>query len=530
MNEAKRMLLSGDEAIALAAYHAGVSLGTGYPGTPSTEILEAFSKLGGRAQWAPNEKVALEVGIGAAFGGARVLVTMKHVGVNVAADPLFTVAYTGVAGALVLISADDPDLHSSQNEQDNRNYARAAGVMMLEPCDSQECYDLTMRALTLSGEWGLPVMLRPTTRVCHSKSIVQPISETWPPLTPHFEHDRPSRVMIPGYARPAHRRLREKLARIKEWNETSDLNLRVDGDSSLGIITSGVSFVHAREAAPEASILKLGMTYPLPIEMIRAFAKSVDRCIVIEEGDPYLVENCRTAGIEVEGKPEMYRFGELSVSRVKRLLNGDVSPEEPIKRGKPPRLCDGCPHRATFALLSKRDCIIAGDIGCYTLSVLPPFVAMDSCVCMGASIGVGLGLRHALPDEEARRVVSVIGDSTFVHSGITGLVEMVYNPPKTGHVVIILDNGTTAMTGMQEHPGTGRKLNHQPTGKLIFEELARSIGVQNVFVAEKVSECEKALETALNNNETNLIIMRRVCALAKPKLEAYAQAAGQCNE
>jgi indolepyruvate ferredoxin oxidoreductase alpha subunit len=530
MNEVKRMLLSGNEAIALAAHHAGVVLGTGYPGTPSTEILEAFSKLGGRAQWAPNEKVALEVGIGVAYGGARTLVTMKHVGVNVAADPLFTVAYTGVAGALLLISADDPEMHSSQNEQDNRNYSRAAGVMTLEPMDSQECYDLTLRGLKLSEEWKLPVILRPTTRVCHSKSIVEPMAEAWTPLPPCFEHDRPGRVMIPGNARPAHRRLREKLAKIKEWNETSDLNPVFEGEKALGIITSGVSYVHAREAFPDASFLKLGMTYPLPIEKIRAFASGVERCVVIEEGDPYLVECCRTAGIAVEGKPEMYRFGELNVTRVKRILAGDISPEAPVKRGKPPRLCDGCPHRATFALLGKRDCIVAGDIGCYTLSVLPPFEAMDSCVCMGASIGVGLGLRHALPPEEARRVVSVIGDSTFVHSGITGLVEMVYNPPPTGHVIVILDNGTTAMTGMQEHPGTGRTLDHKPTGRLVFEELARAVGVKNVFLTTKVSEFEKALDEALGNNETNLIIMRRLCALAKPKLEAYAQAAGQCNE
>jgi indolepyruvate ferredoxin oxidoreductase alpha subunit len=356
------------------------------------------------------------------------------------------------------------------------------------------------------------------------------MAEAWTPLPPCFEHDRPGRVMIPGNARPAHRRLREKLARIKEWNETSDLNPVFEADKSLGIITSGVSYVHAREAFPEASFLKLGMTYPLPIEKIRAFANGVERCVVIEEGDPYLVECCRTAGIAVEGKPEMYRFGELNVTRVKRILAGDISPEAPVKRGKPPRLCDGCPHRATFALLGKRDCIVAGDIGCYTLSVLPPFEAMDSCVCMGASIGVGLGLRHALPPDEARRVVSVIGDSTFVHSGITGLVEMVYNPPSTGHVIVILDNGTTAMTGMQEHPGTGRTLDHKPTGRLVFEELARAVGVQNVYLTTKVSEFEKALDEALGNNETNLIIMRRLCALAKPKLEAYAQAAGQCNE
>jgi indolepyruvate ferredoxin oxidoreductase alpha subunit len=534
MGDSKRKLLTGDEAVALAARDSGMALGTGYPGTPSTEILETFSLLGGRAQWAPNEKVAAEVALGVAFAGARALLTMKHVGLNVAADPLFTAAYTGVDGALVIVSADDPGLASSQNEQDNRHYAVAAGVPMLEPSDPQEAYDFTAAAIALSERWKTPVLLRMVTRVCHSKSIVASRGLPQPPVPPHFEHDSRARVMIPAYARPAHRRLRAKLEEIAAWNETSDLNRLVPGDPSLGIITSSAAYLHAREAAPGASFLKLGLTYPLPYEKIRAFAAAVKRCLVIEEGDPYLVESIRAAGIAVEGKPGMYRFGELNVTRVRRILAGDISPEPPPVPGKPPQLCQGCSHRWVFDTLRELDCLVAGDIGCYTLGVLPPFTAMDTCVCMGASIGVGLGLRHALPPEQARRVVSVIGDSTFVHSGITGLVEMVYNPPPTGHVVLILDNGTTAMTGHQEHPGTGRTLEHEPTGKVSFEALAKSLGLKNVFVLNQSGDLAGftgLVQGCLANGQLNLIIVRHPCVLAAGKIRQYERDAAQtCTE
>ena len=525
----ERMLISGDEAVALAARHAGVGLGTGYPGTPSTEILEAFSVLGGRAQWAPNEKVALEVGLGAAFAGMRTLVTMKHVGVNVAADPLFTAAYTGVAGALVLISADDPGMASSQNEQDNRHYAVAAGIPMLEPSDSQEAYDFTLAAVEISERWAIPVMLRLTTRVCHSKTIVLPREVELPQRAPSFAKDMQRFVMIPAYARPAHRRLREKLAGMAAWNETSELNHVVGGGKALGIITSGVTFAHVREAAPEASVFKLGMSYPLPIEAMRAFAASVERCVVVEEGDPWLVEKLLAAGIDVEGKPEMYRFGEMAVPRVRRILAGDTSPEPVPPRGKAPQLCPGCPYHPVFGSLGKLDCTIAGDIGCYTLSVLPPYQAMDTCVCMGASIGVGLGLRHALPPEEARKVVSVIGDSTFVHSGITGLVEMAYNPPPTGHVVLILDNGTTAMTGQQENPSTGRALDHTATNQLVMEELAKSLGI-DTHVIDPVRDpagFESLLKASLESDRLTLLIARRSCILAAPKIRQFETAAAK---
>jgi indolepyruvate ferredoxin oxidoreductase alpha subunit len=524
----ERQLLNGDEAVALAALHAGVALGTGYPGTPSTEILETLDRLGGRAQWSPNEKVALEVGLGVAFAGGRALVTMKHVGLNVAADPLFTATYTDVEGGLVIVSADDPGMASSQNEQDNRHYARAAVAPMLEPRDSQEAYDHTLAAFEISERWKIPVILRLTTRICHSKTLVTPRRHVPPPPVPGFRRDVPARVMIPAYAKPAHHRLRAKMAEIAAWNEANGFNRILPGSRELGIVGSGIAAVHALEAAPDASHLIIGMTWPLPLETIRQFAASVDRLLVIEEGDPILFESLRAAGIPAEGKPEMYRFGELNVPRVRRILAGDTSPEAPPPRGKPPELCQGCSHRDVFEVLRDMDCIVSGDIGCYTLGVLPPFSAMDTCVCMGASIGVGLGMRHTLPPDEAKRVVSVIGDSTFVHSGITGLAEMVYNPPETGHVVVILDNGTTAMTGQQENPGTGRSLNHDPTGKIDFEALGRAMGIQNVHSLNRFTDghlLEELLKTLLEKPETSLVVVRQPCVLAAPKIRFYEKAA-----
>jgi indolepyruvate ferredoxin oxidoreductase alpha subunit len=524
MSSTERQLLSGDSAIALGALHGGVALGTGYPGTPSTEILEYLAHLGGKAQWSPNEKVALEVGIGVAYAGARSLVTMKHVGVNVAADPLFSVAHTGVAGALVLVSADDPGMASSQNEQDNRRYAVAAGVPMFEPADSQEAYDFTLAAIEVSERWHIPVLLRVTTRVCHTQAPVSPRPEALPKPAPHFERDLRGRNLIPANARPAHRRLRQKLAEMTAWSETTPLNHVVPGSQELGLITSGVSFMHAREAAPDASFLKLGFTHPLPLKKIAEFVRGVKRCVVIEEGDPYLADAIRAAGLTVESKPETFRFGELNVDRVRRILAHDESTEPARPPGKPPELCDGCSHHVVFQALKNLDCIVAGDIGCYALGVLPPYSAMDCCVCMGSSIGIGLGLRQVLPPAEARRVVSVIGDSTFVHSGITGLAEMIYNPPPNGHVVVILDNSTTAMTGHQEHPGTGRTLDHAATGKVVYEDLGRALGIEKVHVLPLGKDCaefEQLLKESLASEKLVLIIARRPCVLAAKHIREY---------
>ncbi len=526
-------LLTGNEAVALAARDAMIALGTGYPGTPSTEILENFGALGGRAQWAPNEKVALEVALGAAYACGRVLVTMKHVGVNVAADPLFTAAYTGVTGALVIAAADDPGMHSSQNEQDTRRYAEAAGVPMLEPADSQEAYDYMLAATELSERFGTPVLLRMTTRVCHSKTPVTPRGAPLPAPPPGYERDIPRRVMIPAYARPAHRKLREKLSRLADWSEESDLHRVIPGTGdgkALGVITSGVATMHVAEAAPEASMFKLAMTYPLPLKRLAEFARSVERCVAVEEGDPYLANALRAADAPVEAPIEEFRFGELSVSRVQRLLAGETAPEPPPEPGKPPRLCPNCPHRNVFGALSRIGCIVSGDIGCYTLGVLPPFEAMDTCACMGASIGAGLGMRHVLPRQQAKRVVSVIGDSTFVHSGVTGLIDMAYNPPPTGHVVIILDNEVTAMTGLQEHPGTGRRLDHGPAAnKINYEALAWALGIQDVHTVDPLENeagFEQLVRDCLENEGLSLIVARRPCPLSVNRL---ARMAAECG-
>jgi indolepyruvate ferredoxin oxidoreductase alpha subunit len=365
--------------------------------------------------------------------------------------------------------------------------------------------------------------------------------------------------MIPAYARPAHLRLREKLAAIAEWNESEGPNRVVERSgaaerplpdgrgsdhgsdpaggsacptkaSDLAVITSGIAFVHVREAAPEAAVLKLGLTHPLPIEKMREFARAHSSTMVIEEGDPYLADAALAAGLAVQTKPTMFRFGELNVDRVRRILKSDVSAEAKLPPGKPPELCPGCPHRTVFTTLRDLGCIVAGDIGCYTLGVLPPFNALDTCVCMGAGITIGLGLRHVLPEAEARRVVSVIGDSTFMHSGITGLVEAVYNPPATGHVTIILDNGTTAMTGMQEHPGTGRTLDHQRAGKVVFEDLVQSLGMARPVVIDPTlnpAGFQGLVSEALESGEVRVIIARRDCLLATSKIKSYELALKQ---
>lgn len=508
----------GNEAVALGAFHAGAFRGTGYPGTPSSEIIEYFNTLGGKAEWAPNEKVAAEVALGVAFAGSLAFVTMKHVGLNVAADLLFTATYSGVDGALVFVIADDPGMASSQNEQDTRRYAIASGAPLLEPSDSQEAYDFTRLAFKISSRWKIPVILRLTTRVCHSGGIVQPRKPEKELPQAHFERNIPYRVMIPGHARVAHIRLRKKLSEISVWNESEGPNEEIIGSKSLGIIASGVAWQHAREAAPDASFLKIGMSHPLPIKKILNFISSLQRVVVIEENDPVLAESIRAAGGKIESAPEIYRHGELNVNRVKKILAKDNSPEPEIKKGRAPQLCNACPHRTVFEILKERDCIVAGDIGCYTLAALPPLSAMDSQICMGASIGVGLGLRHALPREQAKRVVSVIGDSTFIHSGMTGLAEMTYNTPETGHVLLILDNSTTAMTGLQEHPGTGKLLDHSPApNRIDYAKIAEALNVKNVLSFDPVSEreaFEKALDDALSRDDTTVIVVKRPCILA----------------
>jgi indolepyruvate ferredoxin oxidoreductase alpha subunit len=431
----------------------------------------------------------------------------------------------------VLVVCDDPGMHSSQNEQDTRRYAVAAGVPLLEPSDAQEAHDLFVAAVALSERWRIPVILRMTTRVCHTQSVVVATAEPPAPPPLRYEKDIAGRVMIPANARPAHRRLRSKLAEILAWGEESGVQVHRRG-AALGIVANGVGVQHALEAAPEASVLQLRLVHPLPIASIRAFAATVGELVVVEEGDPVIEEQIAAAGIPVRRRPEMYRFNEYDVPRVRRLLSGDVSPEPAKPRGKPPQLCVGCPHRVAYDAFKNLHVYAAGDIGCYSLGALEPFAAMDTLVCMGAAIGVGLGMRRVLPPDEARKVVSVIGDSTFIHSGLTGIVEMVYNPPPTGHVVVVLDNGTTAMTGMQEHPATGRSVLHDPTGKVRIEDICRGCGVQHVAVIDMLHQGDRLpeiLAERLAVDETTVLILRRPCILAAKRIKE-CEAREACRE
>ena len=520
----ERVILSGDEAAAEAALSCGVNLGIGYPGTPSTEVLEHFSRIGGKAQWAPNEKVALEVGAGVGSGGGRTVVTMKHVGLNVAADPLFTLTYAGTKGAIVILVADDPGLASSQNEQDNRHYARAAKLPMLEPSDSQEAYDYMIRAVEISEKFRIPVMLRMTTRVCHSKAIVERWKQKEEPKLYDYEFNVKQRVMVPANARVAHVRLEGIMKEVAASAEANVLAVKEAGSKDLGIVCSGISYQHVKEACPEASVLKLGLTWPLPVEAVKEFAAGVKRCIAVEEGDHFLAEALRAAGVPVESKPDAFLFGELNVSKVKKLVAGDSTPDPAAAPGRPPQLCPGCPHRKSFEGLRDLNCIVAGDIGCYTLGTMPPFNALHQSLCMGASIGMGLGLRRSLKEADARRVVSVIGDSTFMHSGLTGIAEMVYNRPATGHLVIIFDNSTTAMTGLQEHSATGRALNMEPAHQISIPDVCRALGVDHVDIIDSTVEHEKykaLIQERLASNDVSVIIAKRPCILQMKKLAKF---------
>jgi len=508
------IILTGNQAIARAARDAGVALGVGYPGTPSTEVLETLVTLqDGVGQWAPNEKVALEVGIGVAFAGRRALVTMKHVGLNVAADPLFTVAYTGVAGGLVILVADDPGMHSSQNEQDSRHYARAAKVPMLEPADSQEAYDFTRLAFTLSEEFDTPVLLRTATRLSHGKSLVTPGD----PLTDTATATPPANpmkyVMIPAFARQRHEFVEARMARLEAWANASALTRVEYRDRRIGIITAGIAYQYVRDAAPDASILKLGITNPLPMDAIRTFAAAVETLYVVEELDPVLEEQIRAAGIPVIGKERFPLCGEFTPAVIAAGLGQEIAVPAgiPDLPQRPPAMCPGCPHRGVFWILKRLGLTVSGDIGCYTLGVAAPLVALDTCVCMGASIGVAHGLVKAGIDPST--VVGVIGDSTFLHSGITGVLDMVYNnAPAT---ILILDNGTTAMTGRQEHPGTGHTLDGAPAAAVDLLALVRALGVQDVAVVDPydLETTTGAVKHALRHPGPSVIIARRPCML-----------------
>ncbi|MGB3346305.1 MAG: indolepyruvate ferredoxin oxidoreductase subunit alpha [Candidatus Humimicrobiia bacterium] len=508
-------LLSGNEAIARGAYESGVVVATAYPGTPSTEILENIKNYREiYCQWSPNEKVALEVAMGASFARARTLVAMKHVGVNVAADPFMTLSYTGIKGGLVLVSADDPAMHSSQNEQDNRHYAEMAKIPMLEPSDSQEAKDFISEALEISERFDTPVLLRITTRIAHSEGRVKLSKRIKNHKEFRFEKNPQKFVMIPAFARKRHAFVEDRLKKIKKYAENSELNKIELFSKDIGIITSGISYQYSKEVIPEASFLKLGMSYPLCRRKIYDFAKTVKKIFVIEEGDRFLENHIRAMGIELEAKLDELLLGELNIEKVESILYKKkyVKPKE-IGRVSPPKMCPGCPHRGIFYILNRLKFTVTGDIGCYTLAVLPPLNSIDTCICMGASIGNAIGLSKVIPEEDNKKVVAVIGDSTFIHSGITGLIDAVYN--NSNITVIILDNETAAMTGGQDHPGTGITLKGKKTKAINFKKLCKAIGVSSVEIVDpyNLDEVKAAILGAKEIKGVSVVISRRKCIL-----------------
>jgi indolepyruvate ferredoxin oxidoreductase alpha subunit len=512
----KIVLLSGNEAIARGAYEAGVTVASAYPGTPSTEILENFARYEGvYAEWAPNEKVSVEVAHGASMAGVRALAVMKHVGVNVAADPIFTASYTGVRGGFVIVTADDPELHSSQNEQDNRHYAVAAKIPMLEPSDSWEAKEFTRLAFDLSEKFDTPVFLRSTTRISHATGAVRLGDVTGSPLAPGFVRDPAKWVMLPDNARRRHGIVEERMRALAEYAEGFDGNRIEWGDRALGVITAGVSYQYVREAFPDASVLKLGMAHPLPSRLIREFAAGVSRVVVVEELDPHIETHVKALGLPVQGKEIIPIVGELSPRIVREGITGVAIPVRPAEGlpGRPPNLCPGCPHRGLFYVLNKFKATVAGDIGCYTLAALPPLTGMDTCVCMGASIGNAFGIEKALGKAALGKVVAVIGDSTFLHSGITPLIDIVYN--RGFSTVIILDNRTTAMTGAQENPATGRTLMGKATRRLDLAALCRAVGVDHVYTVNPhdMERTEAVLRRELFREEPSVIITEAPCVL-----------------
>ena len=521
-NETKQWL-SGNEAIAQGAWEAGITVASGYPGTPSTEIMGNFARYDDvYAEWAPNEKVGLEVAIGASFAGARALATMKHVGVNVAADPLFTAAYTGVRGGLVVLTADDPEMHSSQNEQDNRNYAFAAKLPMLEPSDPAEAKAMVGRAVELSEELDTPVMLRITTRIAHVKGVVEK-GERGSVPEPSIEKVPAKLVMLPGNARVRRREVEKRMAAAREMAESLPENRIEEGTGPRGFIAAGTSYNYVKEAFPDAPVLKLGMVWPLPEQMIRTFADSVEELIIVEELDPFLELHIKSMGIDCHGEDIIPNQGELNSFIVKTAVEPESAAEvfEPVELPmRPPNMCAGCPHRGLFYGLSKmKDVFVSGDIGCYTLGFLPPLSAMDACVCMGASVSMAHGMAKALGEKGEGKLVAVIGDSTFMHSGLTGLLNSVYNDSYA--TVIILDNRITAMTGHQQNPASGKSLTGEPASAIDFEQLCLSLGVKRVTVVNPhdVDATRKVLKEEIASPEPSVVISRAPCILLPEEIK-----------
>ncbi len=516
-----KRILSGNEAIARGAFEAGVAYASAYPGTPSTEVLETIARDFPtiRAEWAPNEKVALEVAAGASYAGARTMAVMKHVGVNVAADPLMTLPYTLIRGGLVLVSADDPELFSSQNEQDNRHYARFAKIPLLEPSSSQEAKDFLIRALEISEHFETPVMLRTTTRIAHSRGVVE-LGEPQAPREASLERHPAEWVMLPANARRRHPVIEKRLVALRAYANTCTLNVIERGDTSRGIIASGVAYQYAREAFPGASFLKLGFSYPLPDEKIREFASMVDELWVVEELDGFVEEQVRALGIACRGKDKIPVCGELGPTAVRRAITGVPSQDTPVPGvalpARPPSMCPGCPHRGMLWALKRNQCFIAGDIGCYTLGFLPPLDAIDTTLCMGAGINHAHGMSKVF-GRGRQRIAAVIGDSTFFHSGLTGLMNLAYNEGYA--LVVILDNRTTAMTGAQNHPGTGVTLQGEETTALDLEALVRALGIRWVERVNPyaLAETRRKVKEALAFEGPAVIIAQAPCVLLKSR-------------
>ncbi|MDR3292503.1 MAG: indolepyruvate ferredoxin oxidoreductase subunit alpha [Clostridiales bacterium] len=514
-------LLLGNAAIARGAYEAGVRVATAYPGTPSTEITEIISGYGEiYSEWSPNEKVAFEAALGASVAGVRAMVCMKHVGLNVAADPLFTASYTGVGGGLLVVVADDPGMFSSQNEQDTRYIARAAHLPVLEPSNSAEAKEYVRLAFEISESYDTPVILRTTTRLAHGQSVTEIGERVERAVIPYVKN--PAKyVMMPANAKNRHIVVEKRMndlqkacdgGGVQKEIDYSKLNSITYNDRKTGILCSGIVYQYVKEALPNASVFKLGMAYPLPIERIREFAKNVENLIVIEELEPFFEEQLKINGIECRGKELFSRQGELSVNIIKEALLGvkAVAPDNALP-GRPPVLCAGCPHRGVFYVLSKLKMTVCGDIGCYTLGALAPLSAVDTVVCMGAGIGMAHGFSKALPDK--KNTVAVIGDSTFIHSGITGLIDCVYNKGNT--TVLILDNSTTGMTGHQNHPATGKTIKEEETVKLDLETLCKACGVTSVVTvaADDLAGIEKAVKEETARAGVSVIIARKPCEL-----------------
>ena len=515
-----KQLMLGNAAVARGLYEAGCCVVSSYPGTPSTEITEEAAKFDDiYCEWAPNEKVAMETAFGASLAGRRSFCGMKHVGLNVAADPLFTVSYTGVNAGMIIVVADDAGMHSSQNEQDSRHYAKASKIPMLEPSDSAEALSFTKLAYELSEEFDTPVIIKMCTRVAHSQSLVETSERVEPPMKP-YEKNIGKYVMMPGNAIRRHPVVEERTRKLAHYAETSPLNRLEEGsDRALGIITSSTSYQYVKEVFGDRyPVLKLGMVWPLPKQKILDFAASVDKVAVVEELDPFLEDYCREIGLDVLGKDVLPMEGEFSQNLVAAKLGGTVHTGktlEDVIPARPPVMCAGCPHRGLFYTLNKNKCTVMGDIGCYTLGAVAPLAAMDMTLCMGGSISGLHGFNKARGAESEHKTVAVIGDSTFMHSGMTGLANIAYN--QSNSTVIILDNSITGMTGHQQNPTTGYNIKGDPAGKIDLESLCRAMGFKRVRVVDpyNLKECDQAVKEELAADEASVIISRRPCALLK---------------